>query len=298
MDFCTPFPAQMDRHMRRWPSRSSRLLQLLQALFVLLLLVIVGQDNLAQPKVRIPSPAGISGANNLITQGRELEARQQWTAARDHYREAIRQYPDHNDIQSLLKTAVIHCDLTRRYRDNSFLASLKTVQLDKARNGFAEVLLKVQTHHYEEPNWQAIARQGIQHLEIALSDPLFLEHHKIKPASTEMKNFLAHSRQLIRERKHTRRLDLVETTQLIAQNGRDAIQLPVSATILEFTCGTAAALDKYSCYLTPHQLDETFAQIDGNFIGLGIELKTSPGRLEVIRVIPGGPASLGGDPVR
>tara|TARA_B100000809_G_scaffold249779_1_gene281507 strand:- start:2759 stop:4456 length:1698 start_codon:yes stop_codon:yes gene_type:complete len=294
MDYCTPFPAQMDRLMRNCPPRSSRFLPLLQALFILLLLFLVGKNNLAQPKVRIPSSAGITAADNLITQGRELEIRQQWTAARDHYREAIRQYPARTDIHSLLKTAAIHCNVTRRYRDNSFLTSLKTVPLDKARDSFAEVLLKVQTHHYEEPNWQALARQGMDHLEVVLSDSSFLEHHKIKPASAQMKDFLAGSRQLIREREHTRRLDLVQTALLIAQNGQDAIQLPVSASLLEFTCATATALDKYSCYLTPHQLEEMFAQIDGNFVGLGIELKTSPGRLEVVRVLPNGPASLGG----
>jgi carboxyl-terminal processing protease len=281
----------MDRPMRNWPTRPSRLLSLRQILFILLLLTLVGQDSWAQPRVQIPSSAGISGADNLITQGKELESRQQWSAAQDHYREALRQYPDHKDIQALLKTAGVHSDLARRYRDTSFLASLNLAQMDKARDSFAEVLLKIQTHHYEQPRWEAIARQGMRHFRIVLTDPLFLEHHQINPSSTTLKTFLDASDELIRRRQHTRRADLVETIALIARNARDTIQLPISATLLEFTCGTISAMDKYSCYLTPHQLDEMFSQIEGNFVGIGIELKTSVGQLEVIRVISGGPAS-------
>jgi carboxyl-terminal processing protease len=41
-------------------------------------------------------------------------------------------------------------------------------------------------------------------------------------------------------------------------------------------------------------MDEIFAQIEGNFVGLGVELKTEPAGLLVVNVIGGGPADLGG----
>ena len=52
--------------------------------------------------------------------------------------------------------------------------------------------------------------------------------------------------------------------------------------MLEFTCAAAASLDPYSSYLTGDQLDEVFSQIEGNFVGLGIELKAEE-RLAVDR---------------
>ena len=280
--------------MRNWPTRPARLLPSLQVLFVLLLLFVVGQDNWAQPKVQIPRSVNTSDVDNLIIQGKELESRQQWSDAQIHYRDALRQYPDDEDLQALLKTAGIHSDLARRYHDTSFLASLTTISPDKAQDSFSEVLLKIQTHHFEQPRWEAIARQGMQHFQIALSDPLLLKHHQIDPSSVNLKEFLDASDELIRKRQHTRRADLVQTVLLIAQNARDAIQLPVAATLLEFTCGTASGMDKYSCYLTPYQLDEMFSQIEGNFVGIGIELKSSLAQLKVIRVISAGPASEGG----
>lgn len=280
--------------MRNWPTRSTRLLPSLQVLFVLVLLFVVGQDNRAQPKVQIPTSGHTSGVDNLIIQGKELESRQQWSDAQTHYRDALRQYPDHEGLQALLKTAGIHSDLARRYHDRSFLASLTAISQDKARDSFSEILLKIQTHHFEQPRWEAIARQGMHHFQIALSDPLFLQHHQVALSSMALEDFLDASSELIRTRQHTRRADLVETVLLIARNARETMQLPVTATLLEFTCGTASGMDKYSCYLTPHQLDEMFSQIEGNFVGIGIELKSSPAQLKVIRVIPAGPASEGG----
>ena len=43
--------------------------------------------------------------------------------------------------------------------------------------------------------------------------------------------------------------------------------------ILEFVYGACDALDDYTSYLTPDKLDDLYAMIDGNFVGLGIELK-------------------------
>ena len=72
-----------------------------------------------------------------------------------------------------------------------------------------------------------------------------------------------------------RRAQLV---QLIAATLRDRYSLPAQAVILEFVSGAAAALDEYSGFLTGGQMDELFSQIEGNFVGLGVELKTEPAR--------------------
>jgi carboxyl-terminal processing protease len=53
-------------------------------------------------------------------------------------------------------------------------------------------------------------------------------------------------------------------------------------------------LDQYSSYLTGNQLDEVFSQIEGNFVGLGIELKAEAQSLLIVNVIPGGPAAEAG----
>ncbi len=64
--------------------------------------------------------------------------------------------------------------------------------------------------------------------------------------------------------------------------------------ILEYLCGATNSLDPYSTFLTPDQLSEVYSQIDGNFVGLGVELKAQDGGLVIVRVIPGSPAEQAG----
>jgi len=80
--------------------------------------------------------------------------------------------------------------------------------------------------------------------------------------------------------------------------------------VLEFVFGACDVLDDYTAYLTPDKLDDMFAMIDGNFVGLGVELKIDEQGLRLVGVIRGGPASeaglragdrivaVGGTPVR
>jgi carboxyl-terminal processing protease len=60
--------------------------------------------------------------------------------------------------------------------------------------------------------------------------------------------------------------------------------------LLEFTCGACDALDDFTSYLTPDKLEDLYAMIDGNFVGLGVELKLDKEGLRLVGVIRGGPA--------
>src|SRR5437667_6945022 len=71
---------------------------------------------------------------------------------------------------------------------------------------------------------------------------------------------------------------------------RQAIGMAGSPVLLEFTCGACDALDDFTSYLTPDKLEDLYAMIDGNFVGLGIELKLDTEGLRLVGVIRGGPA--------
>ncbi len=53
-------------------------------------------------------------------------------------------------------------------------------------------------------------------------------------------------------------------------------------------------LDAYSSYLTSDQLNDVYSQIEGNFVGLGVELKANGGALQIVKVITGSPADRAG----
>ena len=91
------------------------------------------------------------------------------------------------------------------------------------------------------------------------------------------------------------RLDIPDRAAAIRMAVRAASwpkRLGVAATpvLLEFTCGACDALDDFTSYLTPDKLEDLYAMIDGNFVGLGIELKIDKEGLRLVGVIRGGPA--------
>jgi len=63
---------------------------------------------------------------------------------------------------------------------------------------------------------------------------------------------------------------------------------------MEFVASAAGGLDNYSAFLTPGQLRDVYSQIEGNFVGLGVELKADDGALLIVRVISGSPAEKAG----
>jgi carboxyl-terminal processing protease len=91
--------------------------------------------------------------------------------------------------------------------------------------------------------------------------------------------------------------DRNEARNLAVWGARFASQrlaIPAQVFLLEFVCGAANGLDRYSTFLTAAQLDDLFSQIEGNFVGLGIELKGEEDALNVVNVITGSPAQKGG----
>ncbi len=91
--------------------------------------------------------------------------------------------------------------------------------------------------------------------------------------------------------------DRYQTVLVLTEAARQAERrcgIPASAILFEALCSAASLLDIYSCYLTPQQLKEILSQIEGNFVGLGVELKGEDGALVIVRVIPGSPAEAVG----
>ena len=90
------------------------------------------------------------------------------------------------------------------------------------------------------------------------------------------------------------RQDARDAVAAVAALAEQRLEMRPTAAVLEYLCGAANGLDPYSAYLTPDQLGEVYSQIEGNFVGLGVELKTQGGELVVVRVIPGSPAEQAG----
>jgi len=71
--------------------------------------------------------------------------------------------------------------------------------------------------------------------------------------------------------------------------------LKSSSVIMEYVFGGCNALDDYSSYMTPDKLGDLYSNIEGEFVGLGIEMKAEEGKgMLLVNVLSGSPAEEGG----
>ena len=149
---------------------------------------------------------------------------------------------------------------------------------------------RIQTHYVDPVPYEPLIRHGLDNMEVALRDPLFLKTN----APTAVPDRVTWLREQLRNMR----------SQLAVADRTSAIQAALAAcdlagrslgmsptpVLLEFTCGACDALDDFTSYLTPDKLEDLYAMIDGNFVGLGIKLKNDPEGLRLVGVIRGGPA--------
>jgi carboxyl-terminal processing protease len=156
------------------------------------------------------------------------------------------------------------------------------------------VLLKIETYHVNDPDWNRVIHGGVDALEIAVGEPAFVDRFPQPVATNPLQLFSSQLHEFVEPRRIRSRHQARDAVAMAAHLSARHLSIPPPATIMEFTCAAISSLDGYSSYLTGDQLDEVFSQIEGNFVGLGIELKAEAQSLLIVNVIPGGPADMAG----
>jgi len=238
-------------------------------------------------------PASVE-VRDLLQQGRQLEGQARWSEALSLYEEAMRQFPENASVVQRFVFSRLHYDLGRRYNDPSFLALAEGLSLGQALGLYDEVLLKIQAHYVEAPDWRQLAEWGANAFEVALSEPAFRRVNCPTATEAAVEQLRAELREKIRGRVIPSREAAGQAALEAATLARQRLGIVPGAVIFEYVCGATNALDPYSAYLTPSQLTDVYSQIEGNFVGLGIELKADGGTLLIVRVIPGSPAQRAG----
>ncbi len=190
--------------------------------------------------------------------------------------------------------ARLHYDLGRRYADRSFSDKVSRIPAERALELYLQVLQKIETHYVEQPAWKDLVDRGTSDLTTALSEPIFLQHNLPGRDPAAVEAFRRELPQTLAPRSVASRQDARNCAVVAANLAQQRLGLPATVVILEYLCGATNALDLYSSYLTPDQLAEVYSQIDGSFVGLGVELKAQGGGLVIVRVISGSPAEQSG----
>lgn len=232
--------------------------------------------------------------DEVLARGRRLESERRWAEALSHYEDAIRVYPGSPSLLQRYAVARQYFDLNRRYADRSFCSQLAEMGFAGAIDAYSAILLKIQTFYVDEPNWRLLVDHGTFALHVALTESAFQKRHRISAQPGEIVDCIDRLKQLTAartvENRHQAREAVAEAAAVVHQR----LGLPHSAVVMEYLAGACNALDSYSGFLTPDQLQDVYGQIEGNFVGLGVELKAQDGLLTIVRVISGSPAEKAG----
>jgi carboxyl-terminal processing protease len=244
---------------------------------------------------RAPTADSITAAiSSLIEKGSTLERSGRWAEALAYYEDALREHPDHVALAARFDIARLHYSLEQRYDDHSFRDSLTSLRSREAIDLYQDVLNKIGAHYYTTPPWREIVGRGGQAMKIALADRKFLAANGIHASAQQVDRLSTELDQLCGRYAINTQRDAVAVASQAAGLARRQIGLSETATLMEFTTAAAGGLDHYSAYLTGDQLRDIYSQIEGNFVGLGVELKADDGALLIVRVIPGSPAEKSG----
>lgn len=228
-----------------------------------------------------------------LSEGTKLESEQRWTEALNLYEEALHRYPKVPQIRQCFNRCRCHHELARRYVDPSFRESIRTSSPQATLRIYEEVLSKISTYYVEMPSWNELFGRASQAFDWALDDPQF-RHVWPQLTDENIRIFRAGRGEWMKGLPLNRQSDVIVAARQMGDLVEKQLQLPMQAMLFEFIAGTVGTLDPYSAFLTPNQLRDLFGQIDGNFVGIGVELRIFSDRLVVTRVLPESPAQKGG----
>lgn len=240
----------------------------------------------------------IKNARQALQAGEEFERSRRWIDAIEHYEASATKWPDDRELSYGLRRSKIHFGIERRYSDSSFRANLLNLSRQDSLQLFDEVVNKIKSSFVDPVNSGTFVAHGTESLYIALANERFLNHHlpNRRPAMTES---IAEFRKMLFERYWNKRLEggyaAHQTVTEVAGLAESQLGLNGSAVVMEYIFGGCHALDDYSNCLTPDRLSDLYDNIDGEFVGLGIEMKSESGRgLFLANVLADSPASDAG----
>ncbi len=228
-------------------------------------------------------------AQRALDKGLDLERARNWSGAMEVYRSALDRWPGRIEISRRLRLCEIHYKLHRRYSDQSFRNVLLRLPREQALDLYDEVLERIQMSYVDAVPFEPLTRHGLDNLEVALRDPVFVKANADQATAEQVLGLRESLRKMRSEARAPDRASALQTAIASAQLAQE-IGVDATPVYLEFIYGACDALDDFTSYLTPDKLEDLYAMIDGNFVGLGVELKIDAKGLRLVGVIRGGPA--------
>jgi len=249
----------------------------------------------AAPHAAAQQPAtAVVALEDIGTRSAVLVREQRWADVVALCETAARKGALPPDLQQRYDLAKIHCDLGRRHCEQAFRMQLAKLSEMDARRLYAEVLGRIASHHVDQPHFAKLVARGCLTMDVAIDDPSFAAIYIPQVAADRKALYRDQVARITAGRSIASQTDAETLAAWVARAGHTTLGIPPAVTLMEMTAAAVGGLDEYSAFLTNGQLDDLYAQIEGNFVGLGVELKSADDGLLVVHVIPGSPAERSG----
>jgi carboxyl-terminal processing protease len=251
----------------------------------------VAADPVLQPVQAAAAPAHQS---DLASRATRLVQERRWSDVVSMCETAARKGTLPADLQQRYDLAKIHCDISRRHTESAYRARLASLSEADARRVYGEVLGRIASHHVEAPQFARLVSRGCLAMDVAIDEPAFASLYAAQATPERRTVYREQVERVVGGRSVGSQAEAETIVAWVARIGHSALGIPPAITIMEMTAAAVGGLDEYSAFLTTGQLDDLYAQIEGNFVGLGVELKGADDGLLVVHVIPGSPAERAG----
>jgi len=245
----------------------------------------------AAPPAAVPA---LAAADELVARVTQLHAERRWADLVGVCETAARVGSLPPPVAERYDLAKIHCDLARRHGEQTFRQRVAGLSEADGRRVTHEVFGRIASHHVDQPDYRRMVFRGCRALDVAIDEPQFVALHAPQATAERRAQYREQVARLLSGRAIDTLADAETVAAWVARIGHSTLGIAPPVTLLEFAAAAMGSLDEYSAFLTTGQLDDLYAQIEGNFVGLGVELKAADDGLLVVHVIAGSPAERAG----
>lgn len=236
-----------------------------------------------------------SGEDSLQV-GEAFEQTRQWVNAIQLYEAALEHHPQDKAIGYALRRTRVHFGIDRRYADASFENHMLNSGRAEALDLLEDVLNRVHQEYVDTITPTKFIAHGTESFYMALGNERFLKANGIRP---DQKDGVDRLRQtLVRSfwnRDISTRLEARMVVTEVCEIAAREVGLGGPSVVMEYLFGGCNALDEYSHFLTPDRYNDLFGSIQGEFVGIGIEMEGEKGHgMHLVNVLLDSPAEAGG----
>ncbi len=263
---------------------------LLPALLTAFLLLAVRVNRL--PAFLIADDVISGTVATILQQADDAMAQKLWYEAKDDLEQALLQSDPtaHESIRKRLQWCHANTSLEQRYGDQSVAQHIRAVEPAHAQTILTRTLQLIDENYYEEFDVKEILEKALLQLQAVTENPFV--YHQFAVDDRVLAPLQERIKSLLRDlpaSEPCRPIMLLTIAQSLCNLSEEA-GLGASWPTLELAYAFADSLDPYSYLLSPRQCSVMYDQLEGHYVGTGLDLIFTDRFPLVFDVVPDSPA--------